>query len=198
MRTEKEIFNQIANSIIDILPKGITFKHTVLEIKRLEGNIGFTGFYLTEEDEKKWLDIFSFELDYSYIEDLYQTTQNHPLEHKNWNRAKYTLFPEGKMNIEYIWDQELQDEIDKANDSVQIVHKKEEIDWNSFISILDKIQIASLNETGEKELKILLAKIENSPIYIKKEENQILVSNKSDLQNLIDQYDSSIKLSEIT
>jgi|GEM_PF-602694 len=115
MRTEKEIFNQIANSIIDILPKGVGFRRAVLEIKRLVGNVGFTGFYLTEDDEKKWLDIFSFNLDDSYIEDLYQITQNEPPIHKNWNRAKYTLYSEGKMNIEYIWDQELQDEVDRFN-----------------------------------------------------------------------------------
>ena len=65
--------------------------------------------------KKKWLDIFSFELHESYIEDLYQITRNELPIHKNWNRAKYMLYPEGKMNIEYIWDQELQDEVDQLN-----------------------------------------------------------------------------------
>lgn len=119
MKTQKEIFNQIANSIIDILPQGVQFNYAILEIKRLEGNVGFTGYYITNSDEKKWLDIFSFNLDESYIEDLYHITQNEPPVHKNWNRAKYTLYPEGKMEIEYIWDQELQDQVDKYNNESQ-------------------------------------------------------------------------------
>ena len=119
MTTQKEIFNQIAHSIIDILPQAVSFKYAVLEIKRLEGNIGYTGFYLTDTDEKKWLDIFNFKLDESYIENLYQITQNQPPVHTNWNRAKYFLYPDGKMQMEYIWDQELQNEVDKYNQGLR-------------------------------------------------------------------------------
>jgi hypothetical protein len=49
------------------------------------------------------------------IEDLYTITQTQFPVHKNWNRAKYTLFPEGRMEIEYIWDDGLQKEVDKYN-----------------------------------------------------------------------------------
>jgi len=111
-----EIFNEIAISIIDVLPQGEQFTHAVLEIKRLPGNVGFTGYYFTPEEVKKWLNIFSLRLDSQCIEDLYQITQTQPPIHVNWNRAKYTLYPEGKMNIEYIWDQALQDEVDKYNE----------------------------------------------------------------------------------
>jgi len=115
MITQKEIFNQIAHSIINAMPEQVNFKYAVLEIKRLVRNVGYTGFYITENDEKKWLDIFNLKLDESYIENLYQITQNQPPVHANWNRAKYSLYPEGKMQIEYLWDQELQDEVDKYN-----------------------------------------------------------------------------------
>ena len=101
MRTQKEIFNEIAISIIDILPKGEVFSEAVLEIKRLPGNVGFTGYYLTPKNEKKWLNIFEFKLDSSCIEDLYQITQTQPPIHQNWNRAKYTLYTQGsKARIE--------------------------------------------------------------------------------------------------
>ncbi|KAA2242751.1 hypothetical protein F0L74_09495 [Chitinophaga agrisoli] len=30
-----------------------------------------------------------------------------------WNRAVFTLLPDGKFDMEFIWDQELQDEIEK-------------------------------------------------------------------------------------
>lgn len=29
----------------------------------------------------------------------------------DWNRAKFTLYPTGKFNVEFEWDQELADEI---------------------------------------------------------------------------------------
>ncbi|MBO3099455.1 hypothetical protein [Gelidibacter pelagius] len=115
MRTQKQIFNEIAISIIDILPQGEKFNYAVLEIKRLNANIGFTGYYITPEESKKWLDIFSFKLDTNCIEELYNLTQVEFPIHKNWNRAKYTLFPEGKMEIEYIWDEDLQNEVDRLN-----------------------------------------------------------------------------------
>lgn len=118
MRTQRQIFNEIGISIIDILPQGEQFKEVVLEIKRLTGNIGFTGYYITIEEKKKWLDIFNFKLDISCIDDLYNITQTEFPIHKNWNRAKYTLFPDGKMKIEYIWDEGLQNEVDRLNNNI--------------------------------------------------------------------------------
>lgn len=115
MRTQKQIFNEIAIAIIDVLPQGEQFNYAILEIKRLTANVGFTGYYITSDERKKWLDIFSFKLDTNCIEDLYKITQNDFPIHKNWNRAKYTLFPEGKIEIEYIWDEVLQNEVDRYN-----------------------------------------------------------------------------------
>jgi hypothetical protein len=115
MRTQKQVFNEIAISIIEVLPQGEKFKYAVLEIKRLTANVGFTGYYITSEEKKKWLDIFSFKLDTNCIEELYTLTQTEFPIHENWNRAKYTLFAEGRMEIEYIWDEALQNEVDKLN-----------------------------------------------------------------------------------
>jgi len=115
MKSQKEIINQIAISIIDVLPQGELFKYAVLDIKRLDRNVGFTGYYITTNDSKKWLDIFSFKLDSSCIEDLYKITQTQQPIHTNWNRAVYKLFPEGNIEIEYIWDEALQNQVDKIN-----------------------------------------------------------------------------------
>ncbi len=115
MRTQREIFNEIAIAIIDILPQGEQFNYVILEIKRLVGNVGFTGHYITPEEKKKWLNIFDFKLESSCIEDLYTITQTQPPVHNNWNKAKYTLFPTAKMEIEYIWDEALQNEVDRLN-----------------------------------------------------------------------------------
>lgn len=107
---QKEIFFKIALAIKEILPKDISVDYSVLEIKRLTGNIGFTGYYIVN-GEKKWLDIFKFHLEEEYIEELYLITQNAFPVHINWNRAEFTLHSTGKVEIEYIWDQELYDQV---------------------------------------------------------------------------------------
>ena len=35
--------------------------------------------------------------------------------HNRWNRAVFKLWPDGKFNMEFIWDQELHDEIERLN-----------------------------------------------------------------------------------
>ena len=118
MESEKEIFNKIALAIIDIIPQGEAFNSAVLEIKRLTNNVGYNGYYFIEGEIKKWMDIFSFDLDSKIIEHLYEATQTKSPIHTDWNRAIFTLFPNNKFKIEYIWDQALQDEVDKYNDSI--------------------------------------------------------------------------------
>jgi len=109
----EDIFNEIAHSLNEVITKD--YSESILEIKRLEGNVGYTGYFIDKEGKKEWLNIFDFKLDSNVIHNLYRNTQNHSLSHKNWNRAKFKLFPNDKFEIEYIWDQELQDEVDLNN-----------------------------------------------------------------------------------
>lgn len=109
----KKIFKDIAQSLIEIIPEDFT--ESILEIKRLEGNVGYTGYFIDKGGNKNWLNIFDFTLDSNIIHDLYMRTQEHSLSHKNWNRAIFKLLPDQKFEIEYIWDQELQEEVDKYN-----------------------------------------------------------------------------------
>lgn len=105
----------MANGIIDAIPQGMIFREAILNIMRQEGVVEFNSFLLDENGQKVNLEI---NMGYKYAKaviELYQITQNEPPIHKDWNRAKYTLLPEGKMSIEYIWDQKLQDEVDKYN-----------------------------------------------------------------------------------
>jgi hypothetical protein len=55
MKTQQEIFNLIALSILNILPQSEQFEYAVLEIKRLPANIGYTGYYLTPNEKKNGL-----------------------------------------------------------------------------------------------------------------------------------------------
>ncbi len=109
----RELFAEIAASLHKVTGEG--FEKSVLEIKRLEGNVGFTGYYIDDIGVRKWLNIFDFQLDHQSIHNLYRETQEGCLRHKDWNRAIFTLFPDNKFEIEYIWDQELQDEVDRYN-----------------------------------------------------------------------------------
>ena len=47
------------------------------------------------------------------IRELYTITQTQPPIHKDWNKAVFTLYPDGKVDMEYIWDAEWQAELDK-------------------------------------------------------------------------------------
>jgi hypothetical protein len=113
--TQKDLFVEISVSIKNIIPAEEKFNEAVLNIMRLTGSVEFTGYYIDESDNKKWLDIFSINLDSSYIHQLYQITQTQPPVHINWNRANFTLYPDNKINVEYIWDEALQNEVDRLN-----------------------------------------------------------------------------------
>ncbi|NRD74006.1 DUF600 family protein [Shewanella sp. VB17] len=47
------------------------------------------------------------------FENIHLITTENP--DNNWNRAKFTLEPTGKFNIEFEWDQALADEIERLN-----------------------------------------------------------------------------------
>ena len=70
--------------------------------------------------------------------------------------------------------------------------------WYEITSILDKIQIASLNRTGEEELRNLILRIGTQEIFVSKDEEKFLIRDQSDLQTLINSYDPSIVISKIS
>lgn len=111
----QDIFNAIANAIIDALPPGKSFKYAKLFISRFEGTVRYEGSYYDEKDKEEYIDLWKFKFNGDLIHELYKITMNAPLKHKNWNKAVFTLYSDGKFNMEYIWDQALQDEVDRLN-----------------------------------------------------------------------------------
>ena len=112
---QKEIFNLLAIGLINDIPQGIEFKRAVLNILCFENTVEFSSYIIELNDEKKNLEV---SLGYKYAKaalKLYEITQTTLPIHKNWNRARFTLFPNAKMEIEYIWDKNIQDEIDNFN-----------------------------------------------------------------------------------
>lgn len=112
---QKEIFSLLATGLINNIPQDQSFDKAVLNIMRQPAMVEFKS-YLVENNRKK-IDL-DISMGYKYAKavlELYNLTQNSFPVHKNWNRAIFTLFPDNKIEIEYIWDQDLQDEVDKYN-----------------------------------------------------------------------------------
>ncbi|MBL3658803.1 hypothetical protein [Fulvivirga sediminis] len=61
--------------------------------------------------------------------------------------------------------------------------------------ILDKIQIASLYTSGKKELRTLVEKVEHGSLFVEDLGKEL--NTYQELQELINDYDSSIKIKEI-
>lgn len=115
---QDEIFSLLSNGVLASIQCESEFKQITLNIMRLEGVAEFNCNLIDSDDKSLNLDI---NMGWEYakaIHNLYDLTQNHPLEHKNWNRAIFTLYPDNKFDMEYMWDQELQDRVDGYNNEI--------------------------------------------------------------------------------
>jgi len=115
----EEIFELFGQGLADAIPSSQKYMKAILNIMRIDKVAEFNGYLIDKQDKKINLEI---KLAYTHakaVHKLHEITQSHPLEHRNWNRAIFTLYPDGKFEIEYIWDQELQDEIEKYDKESQ-------------------------------------------------------------------------------
>lgn len=71
------------------------------------------------------------------------------------------------------------------------------VEYSEFKLILDKIQIASANRSGENDLRELINRINSDTVLIKVNWVEHKITNETELQNLIDKYDQNIRVSEI-
>lgn len=110
--TVNEIYLEIAQKTIHIIEDEIWLK-AILEIQRVEKSVNFTGHYLDKNSSKKFLEIWDLEIDSDVIHELHSITTEGG--HNRWNKLEFTLFPDGKFDLQFIWDQEWQDEIDGYN-----------------------------------------------------------------------------------
>lgn len=106
METVDEIYHKIGQSIMDNINTD-DWKIAKLNIEVLGSSVGLKGYL---EEDKRFDAPSDFFLSRSIL-NLHKITTENP---KNkWNRAIFTLFPNGKFDMEFIWDQALQDEIEK-------------------------------------------------------------------------------------
>lgn len=83
-----------------------------LDIEVIGKMVSFTGNYLNNKNETKQIDVdeFDFQLTFDVLELHKITTEG---GNNKWNRAVFSVQPDGAFDMEFIWDQELQDEIER-------------------------------------------------------------------------------------
>jgi hypothetical protein len=83
-----------------------------LDIEVIGEMVSFTGNYLNNKNETKQIDVeeFDFQLTFDVLELHKITTEG---GNNKWNRAVFSVQPDGAFDMEFIWDQELQDEIER-------------------------------------------------------------------------------------
>ena len=125
INTEKEAFLYFANVLIKN-SGDVVFSKCWIEMNRQVNSTGFGARYIDESGTRKSMYIESKNELCTVIEELYTITQTQPPIHKDWNKAVFTLYPDGKVNMEYIWDAEWQAEIDKYNAKASAINKARE------------------------------------------------------------------------
>lgn len=114
MKTIDEIYEHIGESIVTAV------EHDNWTIAQLDieivgtGVVGYTGEYSIEA-EKHDLSIRKLPREIrSWIRELHELTTAGG--NNRWNRSVFTLTPDGKFNMEFIWDQALHDEVERLSE----------------------------------------------------------------------------------
>lgn len=106
--TIDEIYEVIANGIMQSIPRN-DWDEVSLSIQGDSTYIETSGTYFIS-DEEFGLDTHSLDSEVSFaIMELHELTTEGG--NNRWNRAIFTLFPDGEFDIEFQWDQDLNDEI---------------------------------------------------------------------------------------
>lgn len=111
--TVDEIYKSIAYNIMDNVPDN--WKEAFIDVERdADDAIELSGGSITMEEEFASFKFRNFDRritkDFHNLHDI--TTQD---DSNRWNRAKFTLYPTGKFNIDFEWDQALADEIERLS-----------------------------------------------------------------------------------
>jgi len=110
MKTVDKIYESIVTNISTVI-NGEWVK-AKLDIEVIGEMVSFTGNYLNNKNETKQIDVdeFDFQLTFDVLELHKITTEG---GNNKWNRAVFSVQPAGAFDMEFIWDQELQDEIER-------------------------------------------------------------------------------------
>ena len=114
--TIEQIYNFMGQCIYDNLP--IDEWHLVtLNLEVDTGYVSYGGKITDTENETKTFSVRNFPDDFDdAIHRLHKITTEG--DHNRWNKAKFTMDANHKFEMEFIWDQEQQDEVDKLNEEL--------------------------------------------------------------------------------
>ena len=110
--TLDDIYHAIGQVIVDSIEED--WQIAQLSITRLDKYTSVSGTYKTVSGEEKPINDSNFGYPFSkLIHKLHALITSDGKS--RWNKLKFKLFPTGKFEIDFIWDQEYQDEIDRLN-----------------------------------------------------------------------------------
>lgn len=110
MKTVDEIYQSVAANINSVIKE--EWKEAELHIEAFGQMVSNSGTYINGSDETKQMDVdeFDFELTFDLL-DLQKIISEGGSN--KWNKAIFTLTKGGKFDMEFSWDQELQDEVER-------------------------------------------------------------------------------------
>jgi hypothetical protein len=109
--TVNEVYNSLGSFLLDLLPDKNWLK-AELNIEIQPGVLGMSGDCLCDDEKISLRTRYNDELK-SAIKWLHATTTEGG--YNKWNKAKFTITPDNQFDMEFIWDQEWQDEVDRYN-----------------------------------------------------------------------------------
>jgi len=116
--TVNEIYKYLGQKLYDAIPESIEiWDKAIINAERLDKYFS-AGAKLLVKDEDINLDNFESGWEMSrYVHELHAITTEGG--HNRWNKLEFTLYPDFKFNLEFIWDQEWQDEVDIYNKNLK-------------------------------------------------------------------------------
>jgi hypothetical protein len=109
--TVDEIYLKIGREIVKVIETS-NWKNARLEFEIVgDGVIGYTGDYF-ENNQDKDMSVENIDDDITeWLKELHDITTKGG--NNRWNRSVFTLTPDGKFDMEFIWDQGLHDEVER-------------------------------------------------------------------------------------
>jgi len=111
MKTVNDIYNFLGHHIIRNAP--FKWSEAVLSVEVLPGFSSYNGVYMTEQGTLN-MNVFDFPIETGeYITALHKITTEGG--HNKWNKGKFKVSSDRKFEVDFVWDEEWQQEIDERN-----------------------------------------------------------------------------------
>ncbi len=108
METVRDIYAFIGQKIVDSISED--WLEAKVNLDSIGNNVKTYGYFVSLENERKSL---SLKMGFQGAKKVLRLKEIIGENPKNkWNRAVFSLKPDGDFDMEFIWDQELQDEVE--------------------------------------------------------------------------------------